>query len=165
MKMDMNIELETINKLYLELSQVATAKTKRELEELVRSACAIAERKGEHTHWGRFINSVNQAGLNGVTARVYRILESDLSQRQDQRMSAERIGMPDTCINCGKTHEPGECEAEHSFAASDGSATVETHWACACVKCDRKGKLKSIKLHPIAKTSCRVCGAKQRPRK
>lgn len=73
------MELETINKLYLELSQVATAKTKRELEleELVRSACCIAERNGEGTHWGRFVNSVNQAGLNGVTARTYRLLPSD----------------------------------------------------------------------------------------
>jgi len=75
------MELDTINKLYLELSQVATAKTKRELEleELVRSACAIAERKGEGTHWGRFINSANQAGLNGITARTYRVLPSDES--------------------------------------------------------------------------------------
>ncbi len=74
------MELEIINKLYLELSQIATAKTKRELEleELLRSACAIAERHGEGTHWGRFIDSVNQAGLNGVTARTYRVLESDL---------------------------------------------------------------------------------------
>jgi hypothetical protein len=75
------MELETINKLYLELSQIATATTKRELEleELLRSACCIAERKGEDTHWGRFVNSVNQAGLNGITARTYRVLESDVS--------------------------------------------------------------------------------------
>jgi NTP pyrophosphatase (non-canonical NTP hydrolase) len=73
------MELDTINKLYLELSQVATAKTKRELEleELLRSACAIAERKGEGTHWDRFIKSVNKAGLNGTTARVYRVLEGE----------------------------------------------------------------------------------------
>lgn len=74
------MELETINKLYLELSQIATAKTARELklEELLRSACAIAERKGEGTHWGRFIASVNLLGLNGVTARTYRLLDGDL---------------------------------------------------------------------------------------
>lgn len=73
------MELETINKLYLELSQIATAKTKRELEleALIRSACAIAERCGEDTHWGRFVESVNQAGLNGVTARTYRVLEGE----------------------------------------------------------------------------------------
>lgn len=73
------MELETINKLYLELSQVATAKTKRELEleDLLRSACAIAERQGEGTHWERFVASVNKAGLNGVTARTYRVLPSD----------------------------------------------------------------------------------------
>lgn len=75
------MELETINKLYLELSQVATAKTKRELEleELLRSACCIAERNGEGTHWGRFADSIRQKGLNGVTARTYRVLESDVS--------------------------------------------------------------------------------------
>lgn len=87
------MELETINKLYLELSQVATAKTKRELElektvacfnsrkqeleDLLRSACAIADRKGEGTHWERFIASANQLGLNGVTPRTYRLLPSD----------------------------------------------------------------------------------------
>lgn len=25
-------------------------------------------------------------------------------------MSADRIGIPDTCINCGKVHEPGNCD-------------------------------------------------------
>ena len=43
------MELETVNKLYLELSQVATAKTARELEleDLLTSARAIAQRGGE----------------------------------------------------------------------------------------------------------------------
>lgn len=73
------MELETINRLYLELSQFATAKTKRELEleELLRSACAIAERKGEGTHWGRFADSIHQKGLNDITARTYRVLEGE----------------------------------------------------------------------------------------
>lgn len=59
---------------------VAAAKTsrERELEELLRSACAIAERRGEGTHWQRFIASVNNLGLNGVTARTYRVLEGEL---------------------------------------------------------------------------------------
>lgn len=73
------MELETINKLYLELSQVVTAKTQREieLEHLVRSACAIAERAGKNTHWERFLNSAARLGLNGITPRTYRILPSD----------------------------------------------------------------------------------------
>jgi hypothetical protein len=73
------MELETINELYLELSQVATAKTKREreMEELLRSALAIAERGGRDTHWGRFAASIAALGLNSVTARTYRILPSD----------------------------------------------------------------------------------------
>lgn len=49
------------------------------LEELVRSACAIAERQGAETAWSRFVASVQSVGLNGVTARTYRVLPSDFS--------------------------------------------------------------------------------------
>ena len=57
------LELDTINRLYLELSQVATAKTARELklEAMVQSAnnvCrsmhAIVERDGRDTNWEAF---------------------------------------------------------------------------------------------------------------
>jgi hypothetical protein len=48
------------------------------MEELLRSACAIADRKGESTAWERFANSVRELGLNGVTARTYRVLPSDV---------------------------------------------------------------------------------------
>lgn len=75
------MDTQNIDRLYLELSQFTTAKTNRELEleELLRSACCIAERKGKDTHWGRFVESVKLVGLNGVTARTYRVLESDVS--------------------------------------------------------------------------------------
>lgn len=57
----------------------AAAPSAREqaMEELLRSACAIAERKGAETAWERFVNSIRELGLNGVTARTYRILPSD----------------------------------------------------------------------------------------
>lgn len=73
------MELETVNKLYLELSQVATAKTARELEleELLRSAHAIAERKGVDTAWERFAASIREQGIGSVTARVYKVAPSD----------------------------------------------------------------------------------------
>lgn len=73
------METEIIDKLYLELSQFTSARTKREreLEELLCSACAIAERRGEDVAWDRFITSIHKLGLNSVTARVYRILPSD----------------------------------------------------------------------------------------
>jgi hypothetical protein len=48
----------------------------RELEDLLRSACAIADRKGECTAWERFGSSIRKVGLNGVTARTYRDLEA-----------------------------------------------------------------------------------------
>lgn len=74
------MNLEIINKLFLELSQFATAKTKRELEleELLTSARSIAQRKGEGTAWERFSNRLAQAGISDVTAKTFRILPSDL---------------------------------------------------------------------------------------
>lgn len=65
------MELETVNKLYLELSQIATAKTARELEleDLLRSAHAIAERKGADTAWERLAASCKEQGIGSVTAQ------------------------------------------------------------------------------------------------
>lgn len=79
MKQNGPIELETINKLYLELSHVATAKTQREieLEDLLRSAHCIALRKGEGTAWERLAESIRSAGVGSVTARTYKVLEGD----------------------------------------------------------------------------------------
>ena len=73
------MELETVNKLYLELSQVATAKTARELklEGLLESARAIANRRGEDTAWERFDASIAEAGISRITARTYKVLPSD----------------------------------------------------------------------------------------
>ena len=73
------MELETVNKLYLELSQVATAKTARELEleDLLTSARAIAERKGDDVAWERFSERLRKAGIGSVTARTFRVLPSD----------------------------------------------------------------------------------------
>jgi hypothetical protein len=48
-----------------------------EMEDLLRSACAIAERKGASTAWDRFADSIRRLGLNGITARTYRILPTD----------------------------------------------------------------------------------------
>ena len=43
-----------------------------ELEDLLRSAGAIAARKGEDTAWTTFENSLRKAGIGSVTPRVYR---------------------------------------------------------------------------------------------
>ena len=68
-----------VDRLYLELSKFALVKTRREfeLEELLRSARCIAERKGEGTHWERFSNSIGELGIGSITARTYRVLPSD----------------------------------------------------------------------------------------
>jgi hypothetical protein len=73
------MELETVNKLYLELSQVTTAKTARELEleELLSSARTIAQRKGAATAWDRFDAAVAKAGVSAITAKVFKVLPSD----------------------------------------------------------------------------------------
>jgi len=73
------MELETINKLYLELSQIATAKTARELEleDLLTSAHCIAKRHGEETAWERFSERLQKAGIGSITAKVFKVLPSD----------------------------------------------------------------------------------------
>lgn len=73
------MELETVNKLYLELSQIATAKTARELEleDLLTSARAIAQRGGEQTAWDRFDAAVARAGVSAITAKVFKVLQID----------------------------------------------------------------------------------------
>jgi hypothetical protein len=58
-------------------SMVAADRRDQELEDLLRSACAIADRKGADTAWDRFAASIHALGLNGITARTYRILPSD----------------------------------------------------------------------------------------
>ena len=48
-----------------------------ELEELLQSACSISERKGAGTAWDRFLASALKLGINGITARSYRVLPYD----------------------------------------------------------------------------------------
>lgn len=76
------METETINKLFLELSQFATAKSKRELqlEDLLRSAKAIAERNGENTHWMRFSEAIESAGIFSLNANSFKVLPNDLPE-------------------------------------------------------------------------------------
>ena len=76
------MELETVNKLYLELSQIATAKTSRELEleDLLVSAHAIVKRKGVDVAWERFSKRLKEAGIGSVTPRVFRVLPDDKCQ-------------------------------------------------------------------------------------
>lgn len=71
-----------VAEMVLKAERIAPYKSPREseLEELLRSACAIAERKGADTAWERFVESVHAMGLNGVTARIYRFLPTDASQ-------------------------------------------------------------------------------------
>lgn len=79
------MELETVNRLYLELSQVATAKTARELEleDLLVSARAIAQREGADTAWKRFDNRLAASGIGSVTPRVFKVLPSDSEEQAD----------------------------------------------------------------------------------
>lgn len=68
------MELETVNKLYLELSQVTTAKTARELEleDLLISARAIAQRNGADTDWDVFDRRLASCGIGCITAKTFR---------------------------------------------------------------------------------------------
>jgi hypothetical protein len=49
----------------------------QELEDLLRSARCIAERKGEDTAWERFSAAIGAMGVGSITARVYKVLPDD----------------------------------------------------------------------------------------
>ncbi len=51
-----------------------------ELEDLLSSARAIAQRKGVDTAWERFDNRLKAAGIGWVTAKTFRVLPSDLEE-------------------------------------------------------------------------------------
>lgn len=55
----------------------APAQRERDMEELLRSAHAIAVRRGTGTAWDRFAASIAQLGIGAVTARTYRLLPTD----------------------------------------------------------------------------------------
>lgn len=84
---------ETIDKLYLELSLISKAKTKRELEleaqiealndhqknlqNLLASAYSIAIRNGIGTAWVRFSEAIKAVGCNRPTPRTFWILPDE----------------------------------------------------------------------------------------
>lgn len=73
------MELETTNKLFLELSQFVTAKTERELalEDLLTSVRNIARREGVDTAWWRLDAAVARHGIGDITAKTFKTLPSD----------------------------------------------------------------------------------------
>lgn len=63
------MNLEVINKLFLELSQVATVNTAKELKllnmlfnanDVLRSAMEISRRKGEQVDWPNFVSALEK---------------------------------------------------------------------------------------------------------
>lgn len=46
--------------------------TLEEMNQILRSAVCICERRGESTDWEAFAGSIRKLGLSGVTARTYR---------------------------------------------------------------------------------------------
>jgi hypothetical protein len=67
------MELDLVNKLYLELSQVATAKTARELdlEDLLTSVRCVCQRQGNSTAWKRLDARIAERGIGSVTAKPF----------------------------------------------------------------------------------------------
>jgi hypothetical protein len=48
-----------------------------EMIQLLRSAAAIADRRGQDVAWERFAASIRKLGIGWITARTYRVLPSD----------------------------------------------------------------------------------------
>ena len=76
----LQVSTENLDRLYLEWSQFTHAKTARELEleDLLVSARAICQRRGADTAWERFDERLAKAGIGSVTAKVFKVLPSDI---------------------------------------------------------------------------------------
>ena len=78
------MDLEIINRFYLELSQFTTVKSKRELllEDLLISARCIAQRKGVDTAWEIFDERLAREGIGSVTPRVFKVHDDSKGDSQ-----------------------------------------------------------------------------------
>ena len=47
------------------------------LEDLLTSARAIAERRGQDTAWERFSERLGECGIGSITAKTFRVLPGD----------------------------------------------------------------------------------------
>ena len=141
-------------------------KTDREsvLEELLRSACAIAERQGAGTAWDRFAASVRAVGLNGITARTYRVLPSDEPAPQAEPADAMTF---DKWWDTTKTKATPETYAgwEHSCRQAWNAARKEVERLGAAFEdeCNRTDSLLTILGVPAEQ--CRSEGGSLMPHK
>lgn len=149
------MELETINKLFLELSQFATAKTKREqyledqlkhaqesharvveLEDVLRSARCIAERFGEDTAWQTFANRIAALGIGSVTPKVFK-LPSDVLQHADfHRSRGERYHDLLGAWIAPHSHFLLPRPDEYAFERASGAGGEIFHEQFRCSVCD-----------------------------
>jgi len=53
-----------------------------ELSDVLTSARCIAERRGADTAWERFSERIGRLGIGSVTAKVFKVLPSDLEEKE-----------------------------------------------------------------------------------
>lgn len=94
----------------------------KEIEELLRSALAIAERNGDDTAWDRFADSIRALGIGSVAARTYRVLSSD------KQHNSESNGVSLIASERGRQIEQEGWTADHDDQHADGELAI----AAAC---------------------------------
>lgn len=73
------------------LADAAPTARESAMEELLRSAAAIAQRHGAGTAWDRFGASIKALGIGAITARTYRLLPSDTERQQPPTTDPSRL--------------------------------------------------------------------------
>lgn len=81
------MELETINKLYLELGQIATAKNNYtlQLEQLIRCFSLVVDRKGKNTDWDTISDRIIELNLCGANYEDRYSLDEFKSRHETRR--------------------------------------------------------------------------------
>lgn len=74
------------------LGRDAKTARERELEDLLVSARAIAQRKGADTAWERFDERLASFGIGCITAKVFKVLPSDRELLESMEAVADECG-------------------------------------------------------------------------
>lgn len=61
------------------------------LEDLLSSACNIANREGADTHWQRYAGQLHINGISPVTAKTFKILPSDTDYKPSSQARIEQL--------------------------------------------------------------------------
>lgn len=119
-----------------------------ELIDLLTSARAIAERRGVDTAWERFSARLAEAGIGSITAKVFKVLQSDKELKSpcgmDEAPSGSGLGHLGSSLPAGIAGDPPDHLWPDAYGACPvcgglGTLTVPPQPTVKCPDCEGSG--------------------------